>query len=60
MRPLFVPARAAPAPPAAPSAETFCVTTAINYANGAPHMGHAYEAVSADVIARYHLSLIHI
>ena len=41
-------------PPADPSAETFCVTTAINYANGAPHMGHAYEAVSADVIARYH------
>ena len=30
------------------------MTTAINYANGAPHMGHAYEAVSADVIARYH------
>ena len=28
------------------------MTTAINYANGAPHMGHAYEAVSADVIAR--------
>jgi len=41
-------------PPADPSAEKFCVTTAINYANGAPHMGHAYEAVSSDVIARYH------
>ena len=45
---------AAAAPPADPSGERFCVTTAINYANGAPHMGHAYEAVSADVIARYH------
>ena len=45
---------AAAAPPADPSDERFCVTTAINYANGAPHMGHAYEAVSADVIARYH------
>ena len=30
------------------------MTTAINYANGAPHMGHAYEAITADVIARYH------
>jgi methionyl-tRNA synthetase len=37
-----------------PSSERFCVTTAINYANGLPHMGHAYEAVSADVLARYH------
>ena len=45
---------AAAAPPADPTGERFCVTTAINYANGAPHMGHAYEAVSADVIARYH------
>jgi leucyl-tRNA synthetase len=32
----------------------FNITTAINYANGVPHMGHAYEAISADVIARYH------
>ncbi|CEF97591.1 Aminoacyl-tRNA synthetase, class 1a,anticodon-binding [Ostreococcus tauri] len=37
-----------------PSTETFSVTTAINYANGAPHMGHAYESVSTDVLARYH------
>ncbi len=36
------------------SEQRFCVTTAINYANGLPHMGHAYEAVSADVLARYH------
>ena len=42
------------APPTDPSSEKFCVTTAINYATGAPHMGHAYEAVSSDVIARYH------
>jgi methionyl-tRNA synthetase len=42
------------AAPADPSSERFCVTTAINYANGLPHMGHAYEAVSADAIARYH------
>jgi len=41
-------------PPADPTGESFCITTAINYANGLPHMGHAYEAISADVIARYH------
>eukprot|EP01065_Artemidia_motanka_P026539 TRINITY_DN315_c0_g1_i4.p1 TRINITY_DN315_c0_g1~~TRINITY_DN315_c0_g1_i4.p1 ORF type:complete len:598 (+),score=171.17 TRINITY_DN315_c0_g1_i4:141-1934(+) len=32
----------------------FYVTTAINYTNGAPHIGHAYEALTADVIARYY------
>jgi methionyl-tRNA synthetase len=30
----------------------FYVTTAIDYANGQPHLGHAYEKVVADVIAR--------
>lgn len=30
----------------------FYLTTAIDYANGAPHLGHAYEKVLADVIAR--------
>ena len=34
-------------------AETFFITTAIDYTNGAPHIGHAYEKVLADVIARY-------
>ncbi len=33
--------------------DTFFITTAIDYANGAPHIGHAYEKVLADVIARY-------
>ena len=32
----------------------FYITTAINYTNGPAHMGHAYEATTADVIARYH------
>ncbi|QKF94573.1 methionyl-tRNA synthetase [Fadolivirus algeromassiliense] len=32
----------------------FYITTAINYTNGSPHFGHAYEAVVADCIARYH------
>src|SRR5436190_6060645 len=35
-------------------AETFYITTAIDYTNGAPHIGHAYEKVLADVLARYH------
>ena len=33
--------------------EPFYITTAINYPNGRPHIGHAYEAVAADVIARF-------
>jgi methionyl-tRNA synthetase len=31
----------------------FYLTTAIDYANGDPHMGHAYEKIGADAIARY-------
>jgi methionyl-tRNA synthetase len=34
--------------------KTFFVTTAIYYTNSSPHVGHAYEMVLADVIARYH------
>jgi methionyl-tRNA synthetase len=33
--------------------EPFYVTTAINYPNGPPHVGHAYEAITTDVIARF-------
>ena len=33
--------------------EPFYITTAISYPNGRPHIGHAYEAVAADVIARF-------
>jgi methionyl-tRNA synthetase len=32
----------------------FYVTTAIDYANGDPHQGHAYEKIGADALARYH------
>jgi methionyl-tRNA synthetase len=32
----------------------FYITTAISYPNGRPHIGHAYEAIAADVIARFH------
>ncbi len=31
----------------------FYITTAISYVNGEPHLGHAYEAISTDVIARF-------
>jgi len=31
----------------------FYITTAISYPNGAPHIGHAYEALATDVIARF-------
>ena len=34
-------------------AEPFYITTAISYPNGKPHIGHAYEAIAADVIARF-------
>src|ERR1041385_972153 len=30
----------------------FYLTTAIDYVNGKPHLGHAYEKIVADVIAR--------
>ena len=32
----------------------YYLTTAISYPNGRPHIGHAYEAVAADVLARFH------
>ncbi|MEV4234745.1 methionine--tRNA ligase [Nocardia sp. NPDC049737] len=31
----------------------FYITTAIAYPNGAPHIGHAYEYISADALARF-------
>ncbi|MDR0536006.1 MAG: class I tRNA ligase family protein [Puniceicoccales bacterium] len=36
-----------------PNGTTFYLTTAIDYANGAPHLGHAYEKILADVIVRF-------
>lgn len=35
------------------SDKTFFITTAIDYANGHPHLGHALEKIGADAIARY-------
>ena len=33
--------------------KTFYLTTAIFYVNGAPHLGHAYEAIACDALARF-------
>ncbi|RXH15274.1 methionine--tRNA ligase [Bradyrhizobium guangzhouense] len=52
----------APKPVAAPKTDVpagargdnvFYISTAIAYPNGSPHIGHAYEAISADVLARF-------
>src|SRR3712207_4047060 len=33
---------------------TYYITTAIDYPNGPPHIGHSLEKIAADVVARYH------
>jgi methionyl-tRNA synthetase len=33
--------------------DPYYITTAISYPNGRPHIGHAYEAIAADAIARF-------
>ena len=33
--------------------EPYYITTAISYPNGRPHIGHAYEAIAADAMARF-------
>jgi methionyl-tRNA synthetase len=49
--------RAKPTPAAKPAAaverNTYFITTAINYPNGIPHIGHAYEAIATDALARF-------
>jgi len=39
------------------SNKKFYITTAIDYVNGLPHIGHALEKIQTDVVARYHRSL---
>jgi methionyl-tRNA synthetase len=50
-------AREKPAPvapsPVATKRNTYYITTAIAYPNGTPHIGHAYEAIATDAIARF-------
>jgi len=36
-----------------PDTKPYYITTAISYPNGRPHIGHAYEAIAADVISRF-------
>ena len=36
------------------SGSPFYITTAIDYPNGEPHIGHSFEKIAADVVARYH------
>jgi methionyl-tRNA synthetase len=37
--------------------QPFYITTAIDYPNGKPHLGHAYEKIVADALARWHAQL---
>lgn len=37
--------------------KTFYITTAIDYPNGPPHVGHLYEKTIADALARWHRQL---
>ncbi|MGX1322783.1 methionyl-tRNA synthetase [Bradyrhizobium sp. USDA 377] len=49
-----VAAAQAATPVAAPARDNaFYITTAIAYPNGSPHIGHAYEAIATDVLARF-------
>jgi methionyl-tRNA synthetase len=44
---------AAPARRATSRGNIFYITTAIAYPNGQPHIGHAYEAIATDALARF-------
>jgi methionyl-tRNA synthetase len=49
-------AKAAPAAKPAPAVSRgniYYITTAIAYPNGMPHIGHAYEAIATDALARF-------
>jgi len=39
--------------PVAQARNSFYITTAIAYPNGIPHIGHAYEAIATDALARF-------
>ncbi|MDO8879170.1 MAG: class I tRNA ligase family protein, partial [Pseudolabrys sp.] len=36
-----------------PTKSSFYITTAISYPNGVPQIGHPYEAIATDAIARF-------
>jgi methionyl-tRNA synthetase len=37
-----------------PDPTRFYITAAIDYVNGSPHLGHAYEKIGCDIVARHH------
>ena len=51
--PVAKPAPVAATAPAASRGNIFYITTAIAYPNGQPHIGHAYEAIATDALARF-------
>jgi len=51
--PVAKPAPVAMTAPAASRGNIFYITTAIAYPNGQPHIGHAYEAIATDALARF-------
>ncbi|WP_166295447.1 methionine--tRNA ligase [Bradyrhizobium sp. 2S1] len=52
-KPAAAPAPASVSAPAADRGNAFYITTAIAYPNGQPHIGHAYEAIATDALARF-------
>ncbi len=46
-------AKTAQRPNSSLTAKPYYITTAISYPNGVPHIGHAYEAIATDAIARF-------
>jgi methionyl-tRNA synthetase len=50
---LSPPAPAAKPAPASSRENIYYITTAIAYPNGVPHIGHAYEAIATDALARF-------
>jgi methionyl-tRNA synthetase len=47
------PAPQAAKPKTSTAGKTYYITTAIAYPNGTPHIGHAYEAIATDALARF-------
>lgn len=51
------PAKKSKVPSSSTNKKKFYVTTAIDYPNAEPHIGHAYQKVVADILARWHKTL---
>jgi len=53
VRPVEIKAAASAPAPVSSRDNIFYITTAIAYPNGTPHIGHAYEAIATDALARF-------